>query len=99
MQLGIAKQTLANLETKGTVGLETAVRAARELGVSIFAVPSSEREPVRRAIEEARKDLKAPASDAEGRKSAGPAAARPRTGNKTLTRVRAHKSAPDAGNR
>lgn len=57
LQLGIAKQTLGNLETKGTVGLETALRAARELGVSLFAVPSSEREPVRRAIAATRREL------------------------------------------
>ncbi len=52
LNLGIAKQTLANLETgKSSVGLDTALRVAREFGVSVFAVPSSQRERVRRAIE------------------------------------------------
>ena len=51
VSLGISKQTLSNLETgKGSVGLDTVLRAARELGVSLFAVPAAEREPVRRAI-------------------------------------------------
>ncbi|MCW7541080.1 helix-turn-helix domain-containing protein [Aquabacterium sp. A7-Y] len=49
--LGIAKQTLSDLETaRASVGLATALKAARELGVTIFAVPSSEREPARRAL-------------------------------------------------
>lgn len=52
LNLGIAKQTLANLETgKSSVGLDTALRVAREFGVSVFAVPSIQRERVRRAIE------------------------------------------------
>ena len=52
ISLGISKQTLSDLETgKGSVGLATVLRAARELGVSIFAVPAAEREPVRRAIQ------------------------------------------------
>jgi transcriptional regulator with XRE-family HTH domain len=49
--LGVAKQTLANLETgKSSVSLETALRAAREFGVSLLAVPSGQREAVRRAL-------------------------------------------------
>ena len=57
LSLGLAKQTLADLETaKGSVGLETALRAARELGVALFAVPTADREPVRRAIQKARAD-------------------------------------------
>jgi transcriptional regulator with XRE-family HTH domain len=52
MQLGVAKQTLSNLETaKGSVGIDTALRAANEFGVSLFAVPATERELVRRAIQ------------------------------------------------
>jgi transcriptional regulator with XRE-family HTH domain len=50
-QLGIAKQTLANLETgQGGVGIDTALRAAAEFGVSLFAVPTAQRELVRRAV-------------------------------------------------
>ena len=49
--LGIAKQTLSDLETARTsVGLSTALAAARELGVAVFAVPAAEREPARRAL-------------------------------------------------
>ena len=52
MLLGIAKQTLSNLETaKGSVGIDTALRAANEFGVSVFAVSAAERELVRRAIQ------------------------------------------------
>lgn len=51
MLLGIARQTLTNLETaKSSVSLDTALRAAREFGVSILAVPGGQREPVRRAL-------------------------------------------------
>ncbi len=51
ISLGISKQTLSDLETgKTSVGLHTALRAARELGVAVFAVPAADREPVRRAI-------------------------------------------------
>lgn len=49
--LGVARQTLINLETaKSGVSLETALRAAREFGVSILAVPGGQREGVRRAL-------------------------------------------------
>lgn len=49
--LGIARQTLINLETaKGSVRLDTALRAAREFGVAILAVPGGQREAVRRAL-------------------------------------------------
>ncbi len=49
--LGVARQTLTNLETaKSGVSLETALRAAREFGVSILAVPGGQREGVRRAL-------------------------------------------------
>ncbi|MDP9968725.1 DNA-binding XRE family transcriptional regulator [Variovorax beijingensis] len=49
--LGVARQTLANLETaKSSVSLDTALRAAREFGVSILAVPGGQREGVRRAL-------------------------------------------------
>ncbi|MBU1358946.1 MAG: helix-turn-helix domain-containing protein [Gammaproteobacteria bacterium] len=53
MLLGIARQTLINLETaKSSVSLDTALRAAREFGVTILAVPGGQREPVRRAVSE-----------------------------------------------
>lgn len=59
--LGVARQTLTNLETaKSSVSLDTALRAAREFGVSILAVPGGQREGVRRALA----SLK---SDAEGK--------------------------------
>jgi DNA-binding XRE family transcriptional regulator len=49
--LGVARQTLTNLETaKSSVSLDTALRAAREFGVSILAVPGGQRENVRRAL-------------------------------------------------
>lgn len=49
--LGIAKQTLSDLETaRASVGLATALAAARELGVAVFALPAAEREPARRAL-------------------------------------------------
>lgn len=49
--LGVARQTLTNLETaKSSVSLETALRAAREFGVSILAIPGGQREGVRRAL-------------------------------------------------
>lgn len=49
--MGISRQTLINIETgQGGVSLSTVLRAARELGVSVFAVPSGDREMVRRAI-------------------------------------------------
>jgi DNA-binding XRE family transcriptional regulator len=48
--LGVARQTLTNLETGKSIGLDTALRAAREFGVSILAVPGGQRERVRRAL-------------------------------------------------
>jgi transcriptional regulator with XRE-family HTH domain len=55
LTLGIAKQTLSDLETsRASVGLATALEAARQLGVAIFAVPSNQREPVRRLILDSR---------------------------------------------
>ena len=51
LTLGVAKQTLMDLETaKASVGLSTALRIAKELGVAVFAVTASEREPVRRLL-------------------------------------------------
>ena len=53
--MGISKQTLSDLEmAKASVGLATALSVARELGVAVFAVPASEREPVRRLITNSR---------------------------------------------
>jgi len=49
--LGIAKQTLSNLETgQRSVSLSTALGAAASLGVAVFAVPAAQREPVRRFV-------------------------------------------------
>lgn len=49
--LGVARQTLTNLETaKSSVSLETALRAAREFGVCLLAVPGGHRERVTRAL-------------------------------------------------
>jgi DNA-binding XRE family transcriptional regulator len=48
--LGVARQTLTNLETGKSVSLDTALRAAREFGVSVLAVPGGQREAVRRAL-------------------------------------------------
>src|SRR5665647_1222653 len=59
--VGVAKQTLSDLETaKGSVGIATALRVARELGVATFSVPAAEREPVRRAIQRAGADATSP---------------------------------------
>ena len=53
--LGMSRQTLINIETgQGGVSLSTVLKAARALGVSLFAVPSQDREVVRRAIRGAR---------------------------------------------
>lgn len=70
LQLGIAKQTLSNLETaKGSVGVGTALRAANEFGVALFAVPAAQRELVRRAIKAAQAQMQAAATptDTHGR--------------------------------
>lgn len=49
--LGIAKQTLSDLETaRASVGLATALKVGRELGVTLFAVPARDREWVGRLI-------------------------------------------------
>lgn len=77
MQLGIAKQTLSNLETaKGAVGVDTALRAAREFGVAIFAVPAAEREQVLRAIREVRANMAQNTSQACPTPARGPLKAR-----------------------
>lgn len=65
--LGVARQTLTNLETaKSSVSLDTALRAAREFGVSILAVPGGQRENVRRALANM-----TPGTDAESAPSLG----------------------------
>jgi transcriptional regulator with XRE-family HTH domain len=57
--LGVARQTLTNLETaKSSVSLETALRAAREFGVSLLAVPGGQREGVSRALAGMRTDAR-----------------------------------------
>ena len=77
MAFGIAKQTLADLETaKSSVGLATALKVAAGLGVAVFAVPAADREPVRRLIVGARRSADATnpdpqASDKGARKGAG----------------------------
>jgi transcriptional regulator with XRE-family HTH domain len=51
--LGVAKQTLADLETgKGTIGLGLALKIAENLGATLFVVPSTEREKMRRLLME-----------------------------------------------
>lgn len=48
---GIAKSTMQKLENDpSTVGLTLVLEVARQLGVSIFAVPAEQREIVRRLI-------------------------------------------------
>jgi transcriptional regulator with XRE-family HTH domain len=57
--LGVARQTLTNLETgRSGVSLDTALRAAREFGVSLLAVPSGQREAMRRALSTLMPDAK-----------------------------------------
>ena len=53
--LGVAKQTLSDLETgKGTIGLGLALKIAEGLGATLFVVPSTEREKTRRLLMEPR---------------------------------------------
>lgn len=55
LTLGISKQTLSDLETaRASVGLATALRVARELGIGVFALFADEREPFRRQIVKSR---------------------------------------------
>jgi DNA-binding XRE family transcriptional regulator len=70
LALGVAKQTLSDLETaKSSVGLATALHVAREMGVTLFAVPAAEREIVRRAIAQARIEMPGASTESGGRKS------------------------------
>jgi len=49
--IGVSKQTLSDLEKgTGSVGLVIALRAARELGVGVFAVQPTQREAARQAL-------------------------------------------------
>lgn len=49
--VGIGKQTLSDLETaRASVGLATALKVGRELGVAVFAVPARDRAWVSRLI-------------------------------------------------
>lgn len=49
--LAVSKQTLCDLErATGSVGLVLALKIARELGVGVFAVQPSQREPARQAL-------------------------------------------------
>ena len=53
--LGVAKQTLSNLETEGaSVRLGIALKAAHEFGLAVFVVPAAERDRVARFIETVR---------------------------------------------
>ncbi len=48
---GISRQTMINIETgRGGVALPLVLQAAQEMGVTLLAVPSEERELARRAI-------------------------------------------------
>jgi transcriptional regulator with XRE-family HTH domain len=50
--LGIAKQTLSDLEQGApTVSLGTALHAAAQLGVALFMVPAARRELMRRQLQ------------------------------------------------
>lgn len=58
--MGMSRQTLINIETgQGGVSLSKVLQAARELGVSVFAVPTINREAVRRTIRGVNEDLPA----------------------------------------
>lgn len=49
--MGVSKQTLSDLEkATGSVGLATALRIARELGVGIFAVQPAYRTTARQSL-------------------------------------------------
>lgn len=51
MAMGVAKQTLQDVETGvGTVGLALALKIAHDMGVSVFATPTSERAAALRAL-------------------------------------------------
>ncbi len=51
MTIGIAKQTLSDIETgKSTVGWGIVLMAANNLGVSLFMAPNKDRERVRKLI-------------------------------------------------
>jgi len=51
LAIGVAKQTLSNLEAgKPSVGLGLSLRIARELGVTLLAVPAATGEVARRRI-------------------------------------------------
>jgi len=53
---GVSRQTMINIETgRGAVALPLVLQAAKELGVTLLAVPAVERELARRAIDQARK--------------------------------------------
>jgi DNA-binding XRE family transcriptional regulator len=67
LTLGVSKQTLGDLETaNASVGLTTALKVAKELGVAVFAVPAPEREPVRRLIISSRQAMEEAARGAAG---------------------------------
>lgn len=49
--LGVAKQTLQDLEQgRGTVNVGFAIRAARELGLTLFVARTADKERIRRTI-------------------------------------------------
>lgn len=52
--LGAAKQTLQDLERgRGTVSVGFAIRAARELGLTLFVARAADKERIRRTITDA----------------------------------------------
>ncbi len=56
LSLGIAKQTLADVERgKPTVGLGVALTCARELGVTLYVIPSESRQLLRNLIADSKK--------------------------------------------
>lgn len=53
MMLGIARQTLQDLETGvGSVGIGLAMKIAKEIGVSFFVVPASQKAIVEKKLRE-----------------------------------------------
>ena len=55
--IGIAKQTLANIERgRNSVGIQTVLKVATDLGVSIIAIQKNESAFIRRTILESREE-------------------------------------------
>ena len=58
LTIGIAKSTMQAIETHPhQVAFATVLKVAKEMGVSVFAVPAEQREVVRKMIKNQRYDL------------------------------------------